>query len=62
MSYADRLNVPFTVFVGEDEIRDGLLSVKDMRSGEQQKLPPAEAAAFIARCVAERNAGSAIRE
>ena len=54
--------MPFTVFVGEDEIRDGLLSVKDMRSGEQQKLPPAEAAAFIARCVAERNAGSAIRE
>ncbi len=62
MSYADRIGVPFTVFIGEDEMREGLLSVKDMRTGEQVKLSPAEAAALISARVKERNAGSVIRE
>ncbi len=47
MSYADRIGVPYAVFVGEDEIRENVLSVKDMRSGEQRKLPAGEAAALI---------------
>ena len=62
IGYADRLNVPFVVFIGEDEIREGQLSVKDMQSGEQVKLPPDEAAAYIAQRVAEKNAGAVIRE
>lgn len=47
MSYADRLGVPYVVFLGEDEVAEGVLSVKDMRSGEQKKLSAAEAAALI---------------
>jgi histidyl-tRNA synthetase len=35
LSYADRLNIPFVVFLGEDEIKSGLISVKNMVSGEQ---------------------------
>ena len=62
MSYADKIGVPFAVFIGEDEIKEGLLSVKDMQTGEQVKLSPDEAAAHIAAKVAERNAGSVIRE
>ena len=62
MSYADKIGVPFAVFIGEDEVREGLLSVKDMQTGEQVKLSPDEAAAHIAAKVAERNAGSVIRE
>ena len=62
MSYADKIGVPFAVFIGEDEVREGLLSVKDMQTGEQVKLSPDEAAAHIAAKVAERNAGSVIKE
>ena len=35
LSYADKLGIPFTVFLGEDEIKSGLITVKDMASGEQ---------------------------
>ena len=48
--------------VGEDEIREGLLSVKDMRSGEQVKLAPDAAAQYIAQRVAAMNSGSVIKE
>ena len=59
MSYADRIGVPFTVFVGEDEIRENVLSVKDMRSGEQRKLPAGEAAALI-RAEVEKGLGAPV--
>ena len=62
MSYADKIGVPFAVFIGEDEVREGLLSVKDMQTGEQVKLAPDEAAKLISARVAEKNAGSVIRE
>ena len=39
MSYADKLGVPYVVFLGEDEVRQGAVSVKDMISGEQNTLP-----------------------
>ena len=35
ISYADKLGVPFVVFLGEDEISAGAITVKDMSSGEQ---------------------------
>ena len=62
MSYADRLGVPYAVFLGEDELREGLLSVKDMRSGEQRKLPPEEAAAWIRAGVEALRSAPVIKE
>ena len=47
MAYADKLGVPFAVLLGEDEIAEGKCSVKNMKTGEQVKLTPAEAAAHI---------------
>ena len=38
MNYADKLGVPFVVFLGEDEIQEEVVSCKDMVSGEQTKL------------------------
>ena len=35
VSYADKLGIPFVIFLGEDEINKGLITVKDMTSGEQ---------------------------
>jgi len=47
MSYADKLGVPYAVLLGEDEIAAGKCSVKDMRTGQQVTLTPAEAAEAI---------------
>ncbi len=47
MAYADKLGVPFAVLLGEDEIADGVCSVKDMGSGQQIKLTPQAAAEHI---------------
>jgi len=35
VAYADKQNIPFTVFLGEDEINNNMITVKDMKSGEQ---------------------------
>jgi len=35
VAYADKLGIPFVVFLGEDEINQGLIKVKDMATGEQ---------------------------
>ena len=51
MAYADKLGVPFAVLLGEDEISEGMCSVKNMRTGEQVKLSPADAAVFMKTAV-----------
>ncbi len=55
MAYADKLGVPYAVLLGEDEIAEGLCSVKDMRTGTQVKLSPDGAAAHIRNGVSCEN-------
>ena len=55
MAYADKLGVPFAVLLGEDEIAEGVCSVKDMVSGQQVKLSPQEAAAYIKASLVSNN-------
>jgi len=55
MSYADKLGVPFAVLLGEDEIAEGVCSVKNMQTGEQVKLAPEQAAAHILQTLANAN-------
>lgn len=38
LDYADRKNIPFVVLIGSDEIQSGLLTLKNMKTGEQQKV------------------------
>ena len=38
MDYANRKRVPFVAFVGESEMKDGTVTLKDMTTGEQQTL------------------------
>jgi len=54
MNYADKLGVPFVLFLGEDEINAGVVTLKNMKSGEQEKLSPADAADKIAAYVDEQ--------
>jgi histidyl-tRNA synthetase len=38
MSYADAKNIPYVILIGSDEMQSGLLTLKDMQSGDQEKL------------------------
>ena len=38
MSYADSLKIPFVVLVGEEERTTSTFTLKDMQSGQQEKL------------------------
>ncbi|MCI9443872.1 MAG: histidine--tRNA ligase [Oscillospiraceae bacterium] len=38
MNYADKTGVPYVIFLGEDEIKDSVISCKEMASGEQTNL------------------------
>ena len=62
MSYADRIGVPFVMFLGEDEIRDGKVSVKDMITGAQQTLSPDAAAELIREKLTKLAGGKPICE
>ena len=60
MSYADRIGVPYAVFVGEDEVRENVVACKDMVTGEQTKLDFDTTLARIRDGLAARNAGTVI--
>ncbi|MDY4172873.1 MAG: histidine--tRNA ligase [Evtepia sp.] len=62
MSYADKLKIPYVVFLGEDEIAQGVVKVKDMATGDQQALAPDQAVQTIAAAMAQRAQGKPIRE
>lgn len=38
LSYADAKKIPYVILIGSEEMGSGLLSLKNMQSGEQQKL------------------------
>lgn len=62
MNYADKLGVPFVAFLGEDEVQNGVASLKDMVSGEQEKVALSEAPGWLRMRVEQRNTGAPIRE
>jgi len=62
IGYADKLGIPYVVFLGEDEITNGVITLKDMTSGEQKTLPVDEAVALLKAGLAEKNAGTVILE
>ena len=62
MSYADKLGVPYVVFLGDDEIAGNVVACKDMASGRQTTLPFDETLGLIRRGLDARNAGTVIVE
>jgi histidyl-tRNA synthetase len=51
--YASSRNMPFVTIVGDDERANGSVSIKDLRSGAQETMPRAAAAAYIAARVTQ---------
>ena len=60
MSYADKLGVPYVIFLGEEEISSGVAAVKNMRTGEQVKVSPDEAVKLIQAGLELLNQGTPI--
>ena len=60
ISYADKLGIPYVIFLGEDEISAGVVACKDMATGEQTKLEPAATVYRIKAGLAEKEKGTVI--
>ena len=62
MSYADKLGIPYVILIGDDEIAENVVAVKNMATGEQQKLGFADAASLIKKDMDERAGAAVIKE
>ncbi len=62
IGYADKIGVPFAVLLGEDEVNEGVVSVKNMQTGEQRKMPAGDAAAYIKAALEARSRAAVILE
>ena len=49
MKFANRSGIPYVALVGDSEAEEGKIMLKNMESGEQELLTPAEAAAKLAK-------------
>ena len=61
MSYADKLGVPYVLFLGEDEIRDHAVTCKDMTTGQQVTEGVEAVLERIRAGLAEKNSGRVIQ-
>ena len=49
MKYADTIKVPYVCVLGESEIAEGKVTIKNMRTGEQEAVSRTEAARHIVK-------------
>ena len=61
-AYADKMGIPYAVIIGDDEAAQGLVSVKDLTSGQQELMTPAAAAEKIKADMDVRASVPVIRE
>ena len=47
LSYADSNHIPFVALVGENEMKEGSMTLKNMETGEQQSVTSNEVAAIV---------------
>lgn len=47
MNYANAKGIPFVALAGENEIKEGKITLKDMATGQQQTVTPAEVVSII---------------
>ena len=62
MSYADKLGVPYILLLGEDEITQSKVSLKNMSTGEQELLSVDEAIRKMLDTIGAGNAAAPIQE
>ena len=62
IGYADKMGIPFVLFLGEDEIAAGHVTCKDMTTGTQKTAPLAEILPELQAALTEKNSGPVILE
>ena len=62
IGYADKLGIPFVIFLGEDEIAQNVCALKNMVTGVQEAVTQAAALETIRAEIARRSAGTILRE
>ena len=62
IGYAAKLGIPYAVFLGEDEIAQGVVSCKDLAAGQQQTLPVEQLIPQLKAVLAARSSGTVIQE
>ncbi len=62
LSYADKLGIPYAILLGEDEIAQNKVALKDLTTGEQKLVAIDEAAELVKAGLIEKNSGAPIRE
>ncbi len=53
LSYANRNNIPLVVIAGAGEVANGMATIKNMLSGEQETVPAKELITFVNKILAE---------
>ena len=62
IGYADKLGIPFVIFLGEDEIAQHVCALKNMATGVQEAMTSTAALETIRAEIARRSAGAILRE
>ena len=62
IGYADKLGIPFVIFLGEDEVAQHVCALKNMATGVQEAVTSAAALETIRAEIARRSAGAILRE
>ena len=66
IGYADKLGIPYAMFLGEDEINGNVVTIKNMKAAEgdtdkQVTVPVNEAVGFIKSGLAKNNSEKCIK-
>ncbi len=62
IGYADKLGIPFVIFLGEDEIAQHVCALKNMATGVQEAVTQETALETVRAEIARRSAGAILRE
>jgi len=42
LDYANKENIPYVIILGENELKDGIIKLKDMKKGSEISIPLGE--------------------
>ena len=61
IQYADKLSIPYVIFLGEDEVANNVVALKDLRTGEQTSVSAEKAAETILANRKEQKTGTILK-
>ena len=61
IAYADKLAIPYVIFMGEDEIQNHVIALKELATGEQTNTDFEQALARIREGLAKRASETVIK-